>query len=140
MEKTLPSARGHPWGHPAGGSGDTGRGHWSVAGLDAAVQGYPFEAWGLSGPELLGLDAGLLEALGVWPLGHQELLLEATEQLRKLVSAGVPGAASLGGTWGFPGLEEEDVGPPWAGWKGADGVALHCGAPWTQWRGVLRRP
>lgn len=68
----------------------------SVAGLDAAVQGYPFEAWGLSGPELLGLDAQALEALGVWPLGHQELLLEATEQLRNLVSAGscgIPGGA-----------------------------------------------
>ncbi|NWV53390.1 CNKR1 kinase, partial [Daphoenositta chrysoptera] len=55
-----------------------------LRGLDAAVQGYPFEAWGLSGPDLLGLDAGLLEALGVWPLGHQELLLEAVEQLRNL--------------------------------------------------------
>ncbi|NXS83714.1 CNIPF protein, partial [Erpornis zantholeuca] len=54
------------------------------AGLDVAVQGYPFEAWGLSGPDLLGLDAGVLEALGVWPLGHQELLLEAVEQLRNL--------------------------------------------------------
>ncbi|XP_042635943.1 connector enhancer of kinase suppressor of ras 1 [Catharus ustulatus] len=62
-------------------SGDIG---CSVAGLDAALQGYPFEAWGLSGPELLGLDAQALEALGVWPLGHQELLLEATEQLRNL--------------------------------------------------------
>lgn len=118
-----------------------------MAGLDAAVQGYPFEAWGLSGPDLLGLDAELLEALGVWPLGHQELLLEATEQLRKLVSAGVPRAAGsqggAGGTRGTPGLKEEDVGSPWAGWKGADGVTLHCGdtrAPWTQWRGVLKRP
>uniref|UniRef100_A0A8C3U8H4 Connector enhancer of kinase suppressor of Ras 1 n=1 Tax=Catharus ustulatus TaxID=91951 RepID=A0A8C3U8H4_CATUS len=55
-----------------------------LRGLDAALQGYPFEAWGLSGPELLGLDAQALEALGVWPLGHQELLLEATEQLRNL--------------------------------------------------------
>ncbi|NWV12375.1 CNKR1 kinase, partial [Ptilonorhynchus violaceus] len=53
-------------------------------GLDEAVQGYPFEAWGLSGPDLLGLDAEVLEALGVWPLGHQELLLEAVEQLRNL--------------------------------------------------------
>uniref|UniRef100_A0A8C5UG73 CRIC domain-containing protein n=1 Tax=Malurus cyaneus samueli TaxID=2593467 RepID=A0A8C5UG73_9PASS len=44
--------------------------------------GYPFEAWGLSGPDLLGMDVGVLEALGVWPLGHQELLLEAVEQLR----------------------------------------------------------
>ncbi|KAM7029268.1 connector enhancer of kinase suppressor of ras 1 [Acridotheres tristis] len=55
-----------------------------LRGLDAAVQGYPFEAWGLSGPELLGLDARALEALGVWPVGHQELLLEAVEQLRNL--------------------------------------------------------
>lgn len=58
------------------------------AGLDAAVQGYPFEAWGLSGPDLLGLEPGVLEALGVRPVGHQELLLEAVEQLRNLVSAG----------------------------------------------------
>ncbi|XP_038017097.1 connector enhancer of kinase suppressor of ras 1 [Motacilla alba alba] len=55
-----------------------------LRGLDAAVQGYPFEAWGLSGPDLLGLDAGVLEALGVRPLGHQELLLEAVEQLQNL--------------------------------------------------------
>ncbi|XP_041273238.1 connector enhancer of kinase suppressor of ras 1 [Onychostruthus taczanowskii] len=55
-----------------------------LRGLDPAVQGYPFEAWGLSGPDLLGLDAGVLEALGVRPLGHQELLLEALEQLRNL--------------------------------------------------------
>ncbi|NXD94913.1 CNKR1 kinase, partial [Chaetorhynchus papuensis] len=55
-----------------------------LRGLDTAVQGYPFEAWGLSGPDLLGLDVGVLEALGVWPLGHQELLLEAVEQLRNL--------------------------------------------------------
>lgn len=86
------------WRGPcAGPSGDIG---WSVAGLDAAVQGYPFEAWGLSGPELLGLDAQALEALGVWPLGHQELLLEATEQLRNLVSAGrcgIPGGAGARG-------------------------------------------
>ncbi|OWK54141.1 Connector enhancer of kinase suppressor of ras 1 [Lonchura striata] len=60
------------------------QGDWSVAGLDAAVQGYPFEAWGLAGPDLLALDAGVLEALGVRPLGHQELLLEAAEQLRNL--------------------------------------------------------
>ncbi|XP_074903614.1 connector enhancer of kinase suppressor of ras 1 [Buteo buteo] len=66
-------------------------GAWSPAraaawlrGLDAAVQGYPFEAWGLSGLDLLGLSAGALEALGVRRLGHQELLLEAVEQLRAL--------------------------------------------------------
>ncbi|KAL9824731.1 LOW QUALITY PROTEIN: connector enhancer of kinase suppressor of ras 1 [Geothlypis trichas] len=55
-----------------------------LRGLDAAVQGYPFEAWGLSGPDLLGLEPGVLEALGVRPVGHQELLLEAVEQLRNL--------------------------------------------------------
>ncbi|NXO86191.1 CNKR1 kinase, partial [Sitta europaea] len=55
-----------------------------LRGLDAAVQGDPFEAWGLSGPDLLGLDAGALEALGVRPVGHQELLLEAVEQLCNL--------------------------------------------------------
>ncbi|NXA41455.1 CNKR1 kinase, partial [Eudromia elegans] len=54
------------------------------AGLDAALQGYPFEAWALAGPELLRLSAGALEALGVRRLGHQELLLEAVEQLRAL--------------------------------------------------------
>lgn len=84
----------------AGASRDTDGGCWTPprclagcraglwAGLDAAVQGYPFEAWGLAGPELLGLSAGALEALGVRRLGHQELLLEAVEQLRALVSAG----------------------------------------------------
>ncbi|NXP46037.1 CNKR1 kinase, partial [Heliornis fulica] len=53
-------------------------------GLDAAVQEYPFEAWGLAGTDLLGLSAETLEALGVRRLGHQELLLEAVEQLRAL--------------------------------------------------------
>ncbi|XP_025899290.1 connector enhancer of kinase suppressor of ras 1 [Nothoprocta perdicaria] len=53
-------------------------------GLDAVVQGYPFEAWALPGAELLRLSAAALEALGVWRLGHQELLLEAVEQLRAL--------------------------------------------------------
>uniref|UniRef100_A0A8C3BSK2 SAM domain-containing protein n=1 Tax=Cairina moschata TaxID=8855 RepID=A0A8C3BSK2_CAIMO len=59
-----------------------------LRGLDAAVQGYPFEAWGLAGTELLGLSAGVLEALGVRRVGHQELLLDAVEQLRALVSPG----------------------------------------------------
>ncbi|NXB12892.1 CNKR1 kinase, partial [Cnemophilus loriae] len=68
---------------PVGSWGPAQAAAW-LRGLDAAVQGYPFEAWGLSGPDLLGLDAGVLEALGVWPLGHQELLLEAVEQLRSL--------------------------------------------------------
>ncbi|XP_067167628.1 connector enhancer of kinase suppressor of ras 1 isoform X3 [Apteryx mantelli] len=66
-------------------------GAWSPAqaaawlrGLDAAVQGYPFEAWGLPGAAVLRLSAGALEALGVRRVGHQELLLEAVEQLRAL--------------------------------------------------------
>ncbi|XP_071655236.1 connector enhancer of kinase suppressor of ras 1 isoform X4 [Patagioenas fasciata] len=55
-----------------------------LRGLDAALQGYPFEAWGLGGPQLLALSAGALEALGMRQLGHQELLLEAVELLRDL--------------------------------------------------------
>lgn len=78
-----------PW-RPAGARA----GLW--AGLDAAVQGYPFEAWGLSGLDLLGLSAGALEALGVRRLGHQELLLEAVEQLRALVSVGTRGCCGGG--------------------------------------------
>ncbi|KAM6190511.1 connector enhancer of kinase suppressor of ras 1 [Sarcoramphus papa] len=68
---------------PVGAWGPARAAAW-LRGLDAAVQGYPFEAWGLAGPDLLGLSAGALEALGVWRLGHQELLLEAVEQLRAL--------------------------------------------------------
>ncbi|XP_063212230.1 connector enhancer of kinase suppressor of ras 1 [Chroicocephalus ridibundus] len=68
---------------PVGAWGPAQAAAW-LRGLDAAVQGYPFEAWGLSGPDLLGLSAGTLEALGVQRLGHQELLLEAVEQLRAL--------------------------------------------------------
>ncbi|XP_075030007.1 connector enhancer of kinase suppressor of ras 1 [Calonectris borealis] len=68
---------------PVGAWGPARAAAW-LRGLDAAVQGYPFEAWGLAGPDLLGLSAGALEALGVRRLGHQELLLEAVEQLRAL--------------------------------------------------------
>ncbi|XP_042649884.1 connector enhancer of kinase suppressor of ras 1 isoform X2 [Tyto alba] len=66
------------------GNWDPARAAAWLRGLDAAVQGYPFEAWGLAGPQLLGLSAGALEKLGVRRLGHQELLLEAVEQLRAL--------------------------------------------------------
>lgn len=90
-----------------------------MAGLDTAVQEYPFEAWGLSGPDLLGLDVEVLEALGVWPLGHQELLLEAVEQLRNLVSAGIPGAAGSQGGRG----EQGDAGVPWTD-RGGCGITL----------------
>lgn len=102
------------------------------AGLDAAVQGYPFEAWGLAGAELLGLSAGVLEALGVRRVGHQELLLDAVEQLRALVSPGthgccwgvgwVEGGGGMGVTWG-------DRGAPWGGWR------RDLGLPWGGWRG-----
>ncbi|KAM7083161.1 connector enhancer of kinase suppressor of ras 1 [Ciconia maguari] len=68
---------------PVGAWGPAQAAAW-LRGLDAAVQGYPFESWGLAGPDLLGLSAAALEALGVWRLGHQELLLEAVEQLRAL--------------------------------------------------------
>ncbi|KAM6399645.1 connector enhancer of kinase suppressor of ras 1 [Rhynochetos jubatus] len=68
---------------PVGAWGPARAAAW-LRGLDAAVQEYPFESWGLSGPDLLGLSAGALEALGVRRLGHQELLLEAVEQLRAL--------------------------------------------------------
>ncbi|KAM6045124.1 connector enhancer of kinase suppressor of ras 1 isoform 2-T2 [Chlamydotis macqueenii] len=68
---------------PVGAWGPAQAAAW-LRGLDAEVQGYPFEAWGLAGPQLLGLSPGVLETLGVWRLGHQELLLEAVEQLRAL--------------------------------------------------------
>ncbi|XP_069731408.1 connector enhancer of kinase suppressor of ras 1 [Phaenicophaeus curvirostris] len=68
---------------PVGAWGPVRAAAW-LRGLDAAVQGYPFESWGLAGPELLRLSVGTLESLGVRRLGHQELLLEAVEQLRAL--------------------------------------------------------
>ncbi|NXC40717.1 CNKR1 kinase, partial [Penelope pileata] len=68
---------------PVGAWGPAQAAAW-LRGLDAAVQGYPFEEWGLAGTELLGLSAAALEVLGVWRVGHQELLLEAVEQLRAL--------------------------------------------------------
>ncbi|XP_075764659.1 connector enhancer of kinase suppressor of ras 1 isoform X2 [Pelodiscus sinensis] len=52
-----------------------------LRGLDPALQQYPFEAWALSGEDLLQLSYGRLEELGLPCLGHQELLLEAVEQL-----------------------------------------------------------
>ncbi|XP_040545984.1 connector enhancer of kinase suppressor of ras 1 isoform X1 [Gallus gallus] len=69
---------------PVGAWGPAQTAAWLRAGLDAAVQGYPFEEWGLASTELLRLSEGALEALGVWRVGHQELLLEAVEQLRAL--------------------------------------------------------
>ncbi|XP_058051113.1 connector enhancer of kinase suppressor of ras 1 isoform X1 [Ahaetulla prasina] len=52
-----------------------------IRGLDPALQGYPVEAWELTGKRLLRLSYRDLENLGVSCIGHQELLLEAVEQL-----------------------------------------------------------
>ncbi|XP_042296737.1 connector enhancer of kinase suppressor of ras 1 isoform X2 [Sceloporus undulatus] len=52
-----------------------------MKGLDPALQDYPFETWGLNGKRLLRLSYRDLEALGMSQVGHQELLLEAVEQL-----------------------------------------------------------
>ncbi|XP_052031655.1 connector enhancer of kinase suppressor of ras 1 [Apodemus sylvaticus] len=57
-----------------------------LRGLDDALQDYPFEDWGLPGKYLLQLCPQSLEALTVWPLGHQELILDGVEQLRALGS------------------------------------------------------
>ncbi|XP_019403554.1 PREDICTED: connector enhancer of kinase suppressor of ras 1 isoform X2 [Crocodylus porosus] len=63
-------------------------GAWSPArvarwlrGLDERLQRYPWEAWTLTGQDLLCLSHRSLESLGVRCMGHQELLLEAVEQL-----------------------------------------------------------
>lgn len=52
-----------------------------MRGLDPALQDYQFETWGLTGKGLLHLSYRDLEDLGVSCVGHQELLLEAVEQL-----------------------------------------------------------
>uniref|UniRef100_A0A6J0ULC6 Connector enhancer of kinase suppressor of ras 1 n=1 Tax=Pogona vitticeps TaxID=103695 RepID=A0A6J0ULC6_9SAUR len=52
-----------------------------MRGLDLALQDYPFESWGLNGKELLRLSFRDLDDLGMRRVGHQELLLEAVEQL-----------------------------------------------------------
>ncbi|XP_032246665.1 connector enhancer of kinase suppressor of ras 1 [Phoca vitulina] len=57
-----------------------------LRGLDDSLQDYCFEDWELSGKYLLQLCPRSLEALTVWPLGHQELILEGVEQLRALSS------------------------------------------------------
>ncbi|XP_074832425.1 connector enhancer of kinase suppressor of ras 1 [Carettochelys insculpta] len=63
-------------------------GAWSSAqvaqwlrGLDKVLQQYPFETWSLTGKDLLQLSYRHLEELGLSCIGHQELLLEAVEQL-----------------------------------------------------------
>ncbi|KAG5214284.1 hypothetical protein JEQ12_010070 [Ovis aries] len=55
-------------------------------GLDDSLQDYCFEDWELPGKYLLQLCPRSLEALTVWPLGHQEIILEGVEQLRALSS------------------------------------------------------
>lgn len=62
----------------------------SPSGLDDCLQDYPFEDWKLPGKYLLQLCPRSLEALTVWPLGHQELILDGVEQLRALVSIWTP--------------------------------------------------
>ncbi|XP_053433026.1 connector enhancer of kinase suppressor of ras 1 isoform X2 [Nycticebus coucang] len=57
-----------------------------LRGLDESLQDYPFENWELPGKYLLQLCPRSLEALTVWPLGHQELILDGVEQLRALSS------------------------------------------------------
>ncbi|XP_025054480.1 connector enhancer of kinase suppressor of ras 1 isoform X1 [Alligator sinensis] len=52
-----------------------------ASGLDERLQQYPWEAWTLTGQDLLCLSHRNLESLGVQCMGHQELLLEAVEQL-----------------------------------------------------------
>lgn len=63
-------------------------------GLDDALQHYPFEDWELPGKYLLQLCPQSLQALTVWPLGHQELILDGVEQLRALVSKHCPALAA----------------------------------------------
>uniref|UniRef100_A0A8C0LDC6 Connector enhancer of kinase suppressor of Ras 1 n=1 Tax=Canis lupus dingo TaxID=286419 RepID=A0A8C0LDC6_CANLU len=57
-----------------------------LRGLHDSLQDYCFEEWELPGKYLLQLCPRSLEALTVWPLGHQELILEGVEQLRALSS------------------------------------------------------
>uniref|UniRef100_A0A8C5M9W7 Connector enhancer of kinase suppressor of Ras 1 n=1 Tax=Leptobrachium leishanense TaxID=445787 RepID=A0A8C5M9W7_9ANUR len=49
--------------------------------MDSSVQQYPFQEWDVTGHDLLGLSPQRLDALGVRSIGHQELILEAVEQL-----------------------------------------------------------
>ncbi|KAG9493156.1 hypothetical protein GDO78_001198 [Eleutherodactylus coqui] len=50
-------------------------------GLCPSVQHYPLQAWGITGQDLLDLSPQHLDALGVRSIGHQEVFLEAVEQL-----------------------------------------------------------
>lgn len=76
-------------------------------GLDDSLQDYPFEDWELPGKYLLQLCPRGLEALTVWPVGHQELILDGVEQLRALVSEHWPHWRQHPSTW---------VSVPQGGW------------------------
>ncbi|XP_053310476.1 connector enhancer of kinase suppressor of ras 1 [Spea bombifrons] len=52
-----------------------------LRGLDTSLQQYPFQEWDVTGHDLLSLSPQRLDALGVRSIGHQELILEAVEQL-----------------------------------------------------------
>ncbi|OCT94457.1 connector enhancer of kinase suppressor of ras 1 isoform X2 [Xenopus laevis] len=52
-----------------------------LRGLDPAVQVYPFQEWNVTGKDLLCLSSQQLDAFGVRCIGHQEIILEAVEQL-----------------------------------------------------------
>ncbi|XP_041669278.1 connector enhancer of kinase suppressor of ras 1 isoform X2 [Cheilinus undulatus] len=58
-------------------------GEW-LQGLDAPLHQYPVSEWCLSGVDLLQLTSRDLEKLGVYKIGHQELILEAVEKLCSL--------------------------------------------------------
>ncbi|KAM3934014.1 connector enhancer of kinase suppressor of ras 1 [Leptodactylus fuscus] len=60
-------------------SPETVRGY--LEGLDPSVQHYPFQGWSITGQDLLDLSSHHLDALGVRSIGHQEIFLEAVEQL-----------------------------------------------------------
>ncbi|KAM4795787.1 connector enhancer of kinase suppressor of ras 1 [Rhinophrynus dorsalis] len=63
-------------------SPETVRGY--LRGLDPSLQVYPFQEWDMTGQDLLGLSPQRLDALGVRSIGHQEIILEAVEQLCSL--------------------------------------------------------
>ncbi|XP_040193845.1 connector enhancer of kinase suppressor of ras 1 isoform X3 [Rana temporaria] len=52
-----------------------------LQGLEPSVQHYPFKEWDITGQDLLDLSPQHLDTLGVKSIGHQEVILEAVEQL-----------------------------------------------------------
>ncbi|KAM4702404.1 connector enhancer of kinase suppressor of ras 1 isoform 2-T2 [Discoglossus pictus] len=60
-------------------STETVRGY--LEGLDSCLQQYTFQEWDISGQDLLDLSPQRLGLLGVRSIGHQEIILEAVEQL-----------------------------------------------------------